>query len=378
MTKKTLLLLGSMLLLSPTSGKTDSTCQGIDCPSTSATEFGQKESAKQAGLAILDRIAQAGSPGLRIWTNDGETAYNVDDHLTFSITSDRELYVTVLHIDSHGAVTILLSGDTPSTALIAPNRKISIPPNGAPYQIHANEPVGIETIYALGTPLPLQTQWLLTGVTEPFPVLDTGESSSLARRLENLLTQRPEFKGYTAARFDQSISLPTTDDTGPQYTAQGIVEYFTTRHRAIRRPRLDLDIKFNSGKATLTESAQTDLAEVGKALDDPLLQGERFRLIGHTDDIGNQGDNQKLSELRAKEAMRYLVEKFEITDERLESDGAGESQPLISGVNKTARSMNRRVELELLRPKLRGIDQEALTSVATADIADLDLSAPGD
>ncbi len=378
MTKKTLLLLGSMLLLSPTSGKADSTCQGTDCPSTSATEFGQKESAKQAGLAILDRIARAGSPGLRIWTNDGRTAYTVGDHLTFSVTSDRELYVTVLHIDSHGTVTILQSGDTPSALLGIQNRKITLPPTGAPYQIHANQPVGIETLYALGTPLPLQTQWLLTGVTEPFPVLDTGESSSLALRLENLLTQRPEFKGYAAARFDQSISLPTTGDTGPQYTAQGIVEYFTTRHRAIRRPRLDLDIKFEFGEAILTSQAKNDLSEVGKALADSRLSGQNFRLIGHTDDIGSPEANVLLSEERAAEARRYILSNFSVSEIELESLGAGESQPLVSASTDSARAMNRRVELQLLPRTLRGNEDIGRPSVAATDIADLDMTPEND
>ncbi len=356
------------LTLSLVAGRAEPACIGSDCPTT----------AGQKALTIFDEIARAGSPGLRVWTNDGSATYEIGEHLTFSFASDQELYLTVLHIDSHGAVTILLSGDAPSSALFSPGKPVTLPPNGAPYQIHPNEPVGIETIYALGTPLPLRTEWLLSGTSEPFPVLDSVDTLALAHRLKELLTGRQELEGYAAARFDQQIAKASNLQTGPQYTSTGIVEYFTTRHRAIRRPRLDLDIKFDSGEASLTESARTDLSEVGKALDNPLLRGERFRLTGHTDDVGQAEDNQRLSELRAQETMRYLLTNFDISDRRLETRGAGESSPLVATLNDSARSMNRRVELELLRPELRGDDRKGLASVATVGVADLDLSGTGD
>ena len=62
---------------------------------------------KEEALSIFDRIARGGNPGLRIWTNDGQSSYEVGDHLTIHVRALKASYVTVVYIDSHGVVTLL-------------------------------------------------------------------------------------------------------------------------------------------------------------------------------------------------------------------------------------------------------------------------------
>ena len=66
---------------------------------------------------------------------------------------------------------------------------------------------------------------------------------------------------------------------------------------------------------------------------------------GHTDSEGDAEYNLDLSERRAAAVVRYLIEAYGISSDRLAAEGLGESAPV--GDNSTAegRQQNRRVEL---------------------------------
>lgn len=68
---------------------------------------------------------------------------------------------------------------------------------------------------------------------------------------------------------------------------------------------------------------------------------------GHTDNIGTEGYNQKLSEERAKAVKRYLVKKG-IQSDRLSIVGYGLSRPRATNDTEAGRALNRRVKLEPL------------------------------
>jgi OOP family OmpA-OmpF porin len=72
---------------------------------------------------------------------------------------------------------------------------------------------------------------------------------------------------------------------------------------------------------------------------------------GHTDSIGSEGYNQRLSERRAAAVQQYL-EAQGIAPERLETVGKGESEPVAPNTqdgrdNPEGRAMNRRAELKV-------------------------------
>ncbi|HIF91865.1 MAG TPA: DUF4384 domain-containing protein [Myxococcales bacterium] len=331
---------------------------------------------KEEALSVFDRIARGGNPGLRIWTNDGQSSYEVGDHLTIHVKAIQPSYVTVIYIDSHGVVTLLMTGDRRRAAFVGPNVDLEIPLKGAGFEIHANLPTGVETLYAVGTPIPIQSSWLIAKDVELFPTLDSDRAVQLAKRLEALLQKRKEFDGYSVARFDQVISLPHTQNATAQYAALGIVEYFTGRHRAVRRPKLDLDIKFRSGTADLTPEAKLDLLEVGKAISDKRLSRNNFVLIGHTDDVGSEDENMALSLRRAASARRFINENFSAESvANCEIAGVGESEPLLPGTSPMDRGLNRRVTLEMRREAMRGNAEEDLSALAITDVEDIDFSA---
>ena len=70
----------------------------------------------------------------------------------------------------------------------------------------------------------------------------------------------------------------------------------------------------------------------------------RVEIEGHTDNVGSESYNQKLSENRARVVMEYLVKKG-TQSERLSSAGYGFSRPIAPNNTQEGRAKNRRVEL---------------------------------
>jgi outer membrane protein OmpA-like peptidoglycan-associated protein len=73
---------------------------------------------------------------------------------------------------------------------------------------------------------------------------------------------------------------------------------------------------------------------------------------GHTDDVGSDAYNQKLSERRAEAVRDYLV-KAGLSAEILSVQGHGKALPLVRGTSEVARGKNRRVELGLVNTQIR-------------------------
>ena len=73
-----------------------------------------------------------------------------------------------------------------------------------------------------------------------------------------------------------------------------------------------------------------------------------IEIQGHTDDRGNDAYNLDLSDRRAAAVKTYLVGKG-VTDNRLTSQGYGETQPLLRESNEKAWAKNRRVAFLILK-----------------------------
>ena len=69
-----------------------------------------------------------------------------------------------------------------------------------------------------------------------------------------------------------------------------------------------------------------------------------IRVMGHTDSVGSNQYNQRLSEERANAVAWYLEDRG-VAPKRIQAEGWGESQPRASNDNEAGRQLNRRVEL---------------------------------
>ena len=102
------------------------------------------------------------------------------------------------------------------------------------------------------------------------------------------------------------------------------------------------DVLFDTGSATLKPGAREKLARVaGLLLSQP---GLKLQVEGHTDSVGDESYNQRLSHNRADSVRTYLVAQG-IASTAVGTAGFGESQPVASNDTAAGRQQNRRVEL---------------------------------
>jgi outer membrane protein OmpA-like peptidoglycan-associated protein len=104
------------------------------------------------------------------------------------------------------------------------------------------------------------------------------------------------------------------------------------------------NIFFDSGQATLKPASDFELNTLAQDLkDNPSI---KIQIIGHTDNVGSENDNQKLSEARAKAVAAALVSRG-IDYSRVSYLGLGESQPIADNDTESGRKKNRRTEFIL-------------------------------
>lgn len=101
------------------------------------------------------------------------------------------------------------------------------------------------------------------------------------------------------------------------------------------------NIFFEFGLATLKEESFPELNRLMKLLNDnPTIQIE---ISGHTDNVGSDEDNLKLSEDRAASVVEYLSSNG-VSKNRLTPKGYGESKPIATNETEEGKQLNRRVE----------------------------------
>jgi outer membrane protein OmpA-like peptidoglycan-associated protein len=108
-------------------------------------------------------------------------------------------------------------------------------------------------------------------------------------------------------------------------------------------PSVSMEIYFDFNSADLSSESTPSLMALGKALMDPGFQKDRFIVGGHTDGIGSDMYNLKLSQARAEAVRHFLVQKFPISPEVLTALGFGKTM-LRDPANPDA-AVNRRVQV---------------------------------
>lgn len=104
------------------------------------------------------------------------------------------------------------------------------------------------------------------------------------------------------------------------------------------------NIQFETDSYILTRSSHAELDKVVKLMEaNPQLQIE---LSAHTDDVGTDDYNDRLSSKRGEAAMEYIVKKG-IARSRLTSVGYGKRRPLVPNTSDANRAINRRVEFKV-------------------------------
>ena len=149
--------------------------------------------------------------------------------------------------------------------------------------------------------------------------------------------------GLSLFLLSPSVSAQTAEQLEKQYGREAMQKALETKYN------YDLyGIHFDVDKATIrpeTEPLFDDIAQMLKNF--PVW---RLSIVGHTDSTGDAAYNQRLSLQRANAVKSALVDRG-IQASRLETEGAGQNQPVASNDTPEGRALNRRVALVRLDAK---------------------------
>jgi len=144
---------------------------------------------------------------------------------------------------------------------------------------------------------------------------------------------------------DKCVSEPETkngfeDDDGCPDEVPKEVEQFTGTIEGIT---------FLKGSAKIARSSQRGLTRAADVL--KKYPSVRLEISGHSSSDGDPDYNQKLSEERAEAVREWLIDIGGVEASRLESRGAGSSEPVADNDTIAGRRKNRRIEFKLLQAK---------------------------
>lgn len=111
---------------------------------------------------------------------------------------------------------------------------------------------------------------------------------------------------------------------------------------------------FATNMTKILPESEPTLEELANFMkDNPTIS---IRIIGHTDAVGSVSANQRLSEGRAQAVRQDLIMRG-IDANRIQSEGRGKSEPIADNDTEQGRSMNRRVEIEIINAGDTNIEQ---------------------
>jgi len=186
-----------------------------------------------------------------------------------------------------------------------------------------------------------------------------GGSSGLNQGFERITGAFKNY--YTEDAYSQAVTRMIKDiarmvDDGGESAALGFdsCESANELVKAVgERIEIEKTVQFVTGMAEIKPESHALLDAVVCLMNNP--QGDyleigmgNLRVEGHTDSVGGNDMNMRLSQARAKSVADYLVQAG-LSASRVESVGFGETNPVADNSSADGRNQNRRVEFHLVR-----------------------------
>jgi OOP family OmpA-OmpF porin len=162
-------------------------------------------------------------------------------------------------------------------------------------------------------------------------MLVTQEAQAERERADSLRREAEAANARLNQALSQLQSL-VTEITNLRQTSRGLVISLS-------------DILFDLNKATLKAGAEQNVRRIAAVLKQ--YPDHQISVEGHTDSLGSEAYNQRLSEERAASVRAALVAGG-VDASKISSRGFGESQPVAENSSAAGRQQNRRVEVVVL------------------------------
>ena len=170
-----------------------------------------------------------------------------------------------------------------------------------------------------------------------FPALAQDAGEMTAEEIQNAFEQQ-KTRGL--------VLVPSSGGAAEQAETQTESEVATASYQPVDEgtPQVNVQINFDFDSAALRADQKPKLATLCQVMQN--IDVQVFQIIGHTDASGSADYNRRLSQLRAEEVKRHLVDDCGIAAERLQAIGMGEAAPYDESDPRG--DINRRVEFQAL------------------------------
>ncbi len=152
---------------------------------------------------------------------------------------------------------------------------------------------------------------------------------------DHIVTVQKEGKAFTSQYFskaDSSLGKPVKMDMKVESIEVG-------------KPYKLNNIRFGTNSSMLNRETLVIIEELTRFLQ--MNKSVKIAIQGHTDNVGNPAENQRLSEARAKVIFDLLILNG-IASERLSYKGFGSSRPVASNLTEKGKALNRRTEFQVV------------------------------
>ncbi len=158
-----------------------------------------------------------------------------------------------------------------------------------------------------------------------------------------LITYRPQ---NCLSRHFVRLNFDLLQNGSPQMSATTTYDKSILSEFDLPGTIVMLNIEFDVGSYQIKENSIEQLKNIAQSMLNNTQM--KIKINGHTDDVGTETANKTLSEQRANEVKRKLIE-MGIESSRLEVFGHGESKPLAPNTSDENRKKNRRTEFEVIK-----------------------------
>ncbi len=199
---------------------------------------------------------------------------------------------------------------------------------------------------------PTATEALVAATAELRRRAETAERE-LAERERQVLSLEDELRemdlqlGGASAERDRLLMAQEAARRQREKIA-GLDQLFTSTQGSVLRQGNDVLLRltglgFRPGGAELGGAAESILRKALEAI--ALFPRAEIIVEGHTDSVGSDASNQRLSEARASAVARRLSENLALPAGRIQPVGYGESRPIATNETEAGRRLNRRIDV---------------------------------
>ncbi|WP_246329806.1 OmpA family protein [Geomonas limicola] len=236
-------------------------------------------------------------------------------------------------------------------ALCPPQAPKVVPP---PVEPPAPKPAPVAPAPVAPPPAPAPTDTLSVA---PASIVK-GESATLTWNSQNA-TRCQIAPGIGAVETSGSLKITPAEATRYELSCSGAggsavstTEIAVTQPAPVVVPAPKLcsptvvDVQFDTNKFDIKAKYHAELKKLADFLAEfPKAHGV---IEGHTDSVGDQASNMKLSQRRADSVRNYLIKNFGVAPERLQAKGYGPTRPRATNKTAEGKAQNRRIEANFI------------------------------